>query len=66
MSETEYHLTVEELAARERTTPATVYQWLHKGAAPRSIKVGRRRLFRLSDVIAWEDAHADQPERQPA
>lgn len=58
-----YHLTVEELAERERTSPATVYGWIHKRTAPRSMKVGRRRLFRLSDVVAWEDALAD---REPA
>lgn len=55
------HLTVEELAERERTTPPTVYKWLHEGRGPRSLKIGRRRLFRLADVIAWEEERADEP-----
>jgi prophage regulatory protein len=31
----------------------TVRYWVHIGKAPRSIKVGRRRLFRRADVMAW-------------
>jgi excisionase family DNA binding protein len=54
-------LTVEELAERYKTTPKTVYGWLYKGTAPRSVKPGRRRLFRVDDVLAWEDALAGQP-----
>lgn len=56
-------LTVEELAERYRTAPATVHGWVYKGTAPRSVRVGRRRLFPLADVLAWEEQHAsDQPE----
>lgn len=55
------HLTVEELARRERTSESTVHGWVHKGTAPRSMRIGRRRLFKLEDVIAWENANADRP-----
>ena len=54
------YLDVEGFAARyPGVTPATVYSWLHKGTAPRSLKIGKRRFFRLADVIAWEDERAD-------
>lgn len=54
-------LAVDDLAARYQVSPATVHQWLYKGTAPRSLKIGRYRRFRLEDVLTWEDAQADQP-----
>lgn len=60
---TEALLSVEDVAARYQVSPATVHQWLYKSTAPRSLKIGRYRRFRLADVIAWEEAQADQ---QPA
>ena len=57
------YLDVRELAARyPGVTPSTVYAWLQKGSAPRSFKIGKRRLFKLEDVIAWENARADDQE----
>jgi DNA-binding transcriptional MerR regulator len=50
-------LTVEELAQRERTSASTIRYWQWKGIGPKSIKVGRRRLFELADVEAWEAQH---------
>ncbi len=54
-------LSVGDLAARYNVPEATVHQWLYKGTAPRSLKIGRYRRWRLADVLQWEDAHADQP-----
>jgi excisionase family DNA binding protein len=62
----ERHLTVEELAERERTTPATVRYWIHQGTAPRSLRPGRRRLFPLSEVIKWEEKHLSRGDDLPA
>ena len=62
----ERHLTVEELAERERTTPATVRYWIHTGTAPRSLRPGRRRLFPLSEVIKWEQRHLAEGDDSPA
>ena len=60
MSHTDIFLDVKGLAARyPGVTPATVHSWLYKGVAPRSIKLGKRRLFKLADVVAWEDQHAE-------
>ena len=49
-------LTTEEVAAYFRTVPGTVRYWRHVGKGPRSFKVGRRVLYRESDVRAWAEA----------
>ncbi|MCW2904184.1 MAG: Transcriptional regulator, MerR family [Streptosporangiaceae bacterium] len=49
-------MTTEEVADYFRTVPATCRYWRHVGKGPRSFKVGRRVLYRESDVIAWADA----------
>ena len=38
---------------------ATLYQWRHRGLAPRAIRVGKHTRYRRSDVEAWIEAHAD-------
>jgi excisionase family DNA binding protein len=48
------NLTTEEVAARFRTSPETVRFWRHTGKGPRSWKVGKRVLYSLADVEAWE------------
>jgi excisionase family DNA binding protein len=50
------NLTVEELADEFRTSTETVHYWIKTGKAPRSFKVGRRRLFAREDVNAWLEA----------
>lgn len=47
-------LSVTDLAERYGLTPPTIYAWLHNGTAPMSLKIGRRRMFRLTDVLSWE------------
>ncbi len=49
-------LTTDEVAAYFRTVPGTVRYWRHVGKGPRSFKVGRRVLYRESDVKAWAEA----------
>lgn len=48
--------TTEEVAERLRTSPATVRYWHHMGTGPRSMKVGRRRLYDEADLSAWLEA----------
>lgn len=48
------NLTTEEVAERFRTTPETVRYWRHVGKGPQSFKFGRRVLYALEDVEAWE------------
>lgn len=54
-------LTTEEVAAYFRTVPATVRYWRHVGKGPRSLRVGRRVLYRRSDVQAWAESALTQP-----
>lgn len=50
-------LTTNELAERWRTVPETVRYWRHVGKGPPSFKVGRRVLYSLEDVVAYERAN---------
>ena len=54
-------LSVEALADRYDVPVQTVYAWLHKGTAPPSLKIGRYRRFRRTDVIAWEAQREGSP-----
>jgi predicted DNA-binding transcriptional regulator AlpA len=53
---------VDDLADRYGVSPATVHQWLYKGTAPRSLKIGKYRRFRLADVLSWEESLASAPQ----
>jgi hypothetical protein len=48
------NLTTEEVADRFRTSPETVRYWRHTRKGPLSFKVGKRVLYALEDVEAWE------------
>jgi predicted DNA-binding transcriptional regulator AlpA len=52
-------ITTAELADRWRTTEQAIYAARYRGACPRAIRVGRRLLFRLEDVEAWEESRAE-------
>lgn len=49
-------LTVTETADMLRKSEAQMRWLIHTGNAPRSAKIGGRRMFRESDVLAWIDA----------
>lgn len=54
-------LTTEEVAARYRTSPATVRWWRQVGTyGPRGIKVGRRVLYSLASCEEFERQQADE------
>jgi excisionase family DNA binding protein len=46
-------LTLREAAELLHVPEATLAYWVHKGTAPRSAKIGRRRMFRAVDVEAF-------------
>ena len=52
-------LTTVYLAHRWHTTEQAVYAARYRGDCPRAIRVGRRLLFRLADVLAWEERRID-------
>lgn len=49
-------LTRVELAGRVQIPIATLAQWASQGKGPRYARFGRHVRYRLSDVIAWENA----------
>jgi predicted DNA-binding transcriptional regulator AlpA len=52
-------LTMREVAAIVRAPVATLRYWRHLGAGPRSFRIGRRVVYRVSDLQAWIDQQAD-------
>ena len=48
-------LTVEEIAAELRVPAGTFRSWRSRKVGPRSFKIGRRVVYKLSDVKAWLD-----------
>jgi predicted DNA-binding transcriptional regulator AlpA len=47
-------LTTEELAERLHLAPKTLWNWNLQGVGPTPVKVGRRLLYRVEAVEAWE------------
>ena len=46
-------LTVDEIADELRVPAATFRSWRALGRGPKSFKIGRRVVYRRSDVEAW-------------
>jgi predicted DNA-binding transcriptional regulator AlpA len=47
------YLTLPEVSALIHTPTATLYQWRTKRIGPPSIKVGRRVIYRRTDLEKW-------------
>lgn len=58
MTTGELHLTDKELTKRWRLARGTLANWRLAGKGPAYIRFGRKILYRLSDVEAYETAHA--------
>ena len=55
------YLTTQELADLVRAPAETCRFWRHAGRGPRSVKIGRRVLYKRADVEAWlEEQYASQ------
>jgi excisionase family DNA binding protein len=46
-------LNIEQVAGRLGVSSATIFRMLARGHAPPSYRVGKRRLWREQDVLAW-------------
>ena len=46
-------VTTEELAAELRVPVDTVHAWRYRGVGPPGVRIGRRVLYRRSDVDRW-------------
>jgi predicted DNA-binding transcriptional regulator AlpA len=57
-------LTTAEVAQRLRQPESTVRYWRHKGIGPRGIRIGRRIVYRTSEIDRFERAaESEQAER---
>lgn len=52
-------LTTADLARRWQTTEQAVYSARHRGDCPKAVRIGKRLLWRIMDVEAWEESHLD-------
>jgi excisionase family DNA binding protein len=52
-------LTITEAADVLRTPVATLRYWRHLGTGPRSLRLGRRVLYRRDDLRAWIEAQRE-------
>ncbi len=57
-------LTLEEAAERLRTPVSTLRFWRYQSTGPKSARIGRRVLYRESDISAWIEARYAAP-REP-
>lgn len=48
--------TVEELAERWRRSPQAIHDMRHRGNAPKGYRFGKRVLFKLEDIIEFEES----------
>lgn len=53
-------LTQAELAKRWNLTPRTLQNWFNEGKGPKRVIIGKPG-YRLSDVIKYEEEHAQEP-----
>ncbi len=49
------HLNQVELSRRWKISPRTLERWRWLGQGPRYLKVGGRVIYRLEDIIAFEE-----------
>lgn len=66
LPQTPEYLTTEEVATYARTSVDTVRYWRTKGIGPHGARVGRRILYRRSDVEAWVHARFEDAEQSPS
>ncbi|WIV43047.1 helix-turn-helix transcriptional regulator [Glutamicibacter nicotianae] len=56
------HLALPELASRLNVRPSTIHAWRSKGYGPPAMLLGKHLRWKLSDVIAWEQAQLESPQ----
>ena len=57
---TQRFLSTLELAERWRVSPRTLEEWRVRNRPPHPIKMGRRVLYRMSDIEALEQAELNR------
>jgi helix-turn-helix protein len=59
-------LTITEAAAIVRAPIATLRYWRHLGTGPRSFRLGRRVLYRYTDLLSWINQQRDNDDPHAA
>jgi excisionase family DNA binding protein len=59
----EKFITVTELADALSVPVATVYHWSSTGTGPRRIRVGKRVLFRITEIERWLESRTVADDR---
>jgi predicted DNA-binding transcriptional regulator AlpA len=52
-------LTTEDVATITRAPVGSVQRWRYSGTGPRSCRIGKRIVYRESEVLAWIAAQFD-------
>lgn len=52
----DYWLSREEVAGRLKLPVKTVAQWASQGKGPKYSKIGKFARYKMSDLVAWENA----------
>ena len=52
----DYFLTRQEVADRLKVPAKTLAVWASAGKGPRFARIGKYARYRMSDVLAWEEA----------
>lgn len=52
-------LSIRQVARRLGISSATVHRLMNRGEGPPSYRIGRRRLWRETDLIAWLEAQRE-------
>ena len=55
------HLTQPELAERWRVSGRTLERWRRNGTGPAFLRLNGKVLYRLSDVLGFEQTHLKKP-----
>ena len=55
-------LTTQEAARAMRIAAITLHRWRGQGQGPNYVPLGRKVFYRQSDIDAWLDAMARQPD----
>jgi excisionase family DNA binding protein len=55
-------LTVQEVAELLQIPAKTIYTWRYKRIGPPAVPMGKYLRFRVEDVAAWLEEHADVPQ----
>lgn len=61
LKELERLVTIKDVSDLTGFATSSLYTMRHEGRGPKGYRIGGRVRYRLSDVLAWIEEHADEP-----